>query len=425
LLNRDKVFTVLKALDKETYLKISKIYESEIDKKLTNLKRDLVNSKNLEKYCACGEIFSLDYTLGKLHKIETKDVREILYNYDKLINKLCSYYAKLSSRLSLKALSLQFKTIYNLHKFHTVVNDFVAEKFSSFYQTELESFRYAVYYYKGEILAYADTFHVLIDFPDLKEEFRVKIFQSNLLQNLLNKENYGLFNHLLEDFLDFENAYSEFHDKIIKKLLKTLDKNIEQYQLKTFEILFLAVLGLTSLLIVNFVVYQYGISRFENTIQKLEERIFKDPLTGLLNRRFFNVYLLKRMNKDKSPISFILLDLDNFKQINDTYGHDFGDKVLRHVARILKNGIRKDDIAVRWGGEEFGIFVKAPLNVATKLAERLRRRLEETSIEGIKITASFGVGEYRGEDPKEFFRKVDEALYRAKRNGKNRVEKAT
>ncbi len=117
--------------------------------------------------------------------------------------------------------------------------------------------------------------------------------------------------------------------------------------------------------------------------------------------------------------------MDNFKQINDTYGHDFGDKVLRHVARILRNGIRKDDIAVRWGGEEFGIFVKAPLEVAEKLAERIRRKLENTPVEGIKITASFGVGEYRGEDPKEFFRKVDEALYRAKRNGKNRVEKVT
>ena len=245
-----------------------------------------------------------------------------------------------------------------------------------------------------------------------------------MLQNLLTGKDYVYPTPLVGDFLNFEGEFSAFHNEILEKLLNTLERNIEHYWLKTFEVLILAVLGLTSLLVVNFVVYQYGVSRFESTIQKLEERMFKDPLTGLLNRRFFNAYLLKRLKTDPPPTSFILIDLDNFKQINDTYGHDFGDKVLRHVARILKRSIRKEDIAVRWGGEEFGIFVKAPLEVAVKLAERLRKRLEENPVDGIKITASFGVGEYKGEDPKEFFKKVDEALYRAKRKGKNRVEKA-
>ena len=81
-------------------------------------------------------------------------------------------------------------------------------------------------------------------------------------------------------------------------------------------------------------------------------------------------------------------------------------------------------MALRWGGEEFGIFVNAPLEEAKKLAERIRKRLEESPVDGVKITASFGVGEYRGEDPKEFFQKVDQALYRAKKMGKNRVEVA-
>ena len=428
LLNRDKVFTILKTLDKEIYVKISKRYESGLsglDEKVKNLKKVVMNKKNKKKYCLCKEVANLDHILAELHKANTKDIKIFLYSYNNLINKLCSHYAELSSKLSLKFLSLQFKTIYNLHKFHTVVSDFVAEQISSFYQTGLRSFRDTIYHYRGKIFAYADTFQVFIDFPDLKEEFKVKILQNNLLQNLLMGGNYTSFNGLLEDFIFFENSYSDFHDKILKKLLKTLNKSIEQYRLKTFEVLFLAAIGLISLLIVNYIVYRYGISQVESTIQKLKEKSFKDPLTGLLNRRFFNTYLSKKMREERSPISFILLDLDNFKWINDTYGHDFGDKVLRHVARILKNGIRKDDIAVRVGGEEFGIFVKGHLEVAEKLAERIRRKLENSPVDGVKITASFGVGEYRGEDPKEFFRKVDEALYRAKRNGKNRVEKAT
>jgi len=423
LLNGDKVFTVLKNYGGETHLKISQRYEREIEERLKDLKRDLSN-RNIEKYCSCADIFTLDSALSRLRQAENRSVKEILQAYDRLINKLCAYYAELSSKLSLKALSLQFKTLYNLHKFHTVVNDLVAERLAAFYQPVRGDLRYSLYYYRGEILAYADTFYVLIDFPHLKEKFRTHIFGHPMLQNLLTGKDYVYPNPLVGDFLNFEGEFSAFHNEVLEKLLHTLERNIEHYWLKTFEVLILAVLGLTSLLVVNFVVYQYGVSRFESTIQKLEERIFKDPLTGLLNRRFFNAYLLKRLKTDPPPTSFILIDLDNFKQINDTYGHDFGDKVLRHVARILKRSIRKEDIAVRWGGEEFGIFVKAPLEVAVKLAERLRKRLEENPVDGIKITASFGVGEYKGEDPKEFFKKVDEALYRAKRKGKNRVEKA-
>jgi diguanylate cyclase (GGDEF)-like protein len=425
LLNGDKVFTVLKTFGDEESLQISERYEREIGEKLQKLKKDLIHNKALDKYCSCGEIFNLDSALYRLRQGKNKDVKGILQAYDNLINELCAYYAELSSKLSLKALSLQFKTLYNLHKFHTVVNDLVAERLALFYQPPKGNPLYSFYYYRGEILAYADTFYVLIDFPLLKEKFKKQIFGYPMLQNLLKGMNYPYPTPLINDFLGFEREFSNFHNEILKKLLQTLEKNIEHYWLKTFEVLILAVVGLTSLLVVNFVVYQYGVSRFESTIQKLEERIFKDPLTGLLNRRFFNAYLLKRLKSDPSPTSFILLDLDNFKRINDTYGHDFGDRVLRHVARILRRSIRKEDIAVRWGGEEFGIFVKAPLDVALKLAERVRKRLEESPIDGIKITASFGVGEYKGEDPKEFFKKVDEALYRAKRKGKNRVEKAT
>ena len=149
------------------------------------------------------------------------------------------------------------------------------------------------------------------------------------------------------------------------------------------------------------------------------EQALTCPLTGLPNRRALEMALEReaaRVERGEKPFAFILLDLDDFKRVNDEKGHQEGDRLLQRVAQYLKTHVRQGDLVGRWGGEEFAILRPAtdPLG-AERLAERLREGLA-----ALGVSASFGVVLYRG-DLQELFLRADRALYRAKALGKNRV----
>lgn len=156
----------------------------------------------------------------------------------------------------------------------------------------------------------------------------------------------------------------------------------------------------------------------------------KDFLTGLLNRRALNEIFKKYVEISEltgQPISLIIADIDHFKKINDTYGHLAGDAALKHFANIIKNNLRKSDYVFRIGGEEFLILLpNTSLEEATKIAENLRQRLEESPLEyenkNIKLTASFGVAELKDHSNlNQLIKEADEKLYIAKKEGRNRV----
>lgn len=162
--------------------------------------------------------------------------------------------------------------------------------------------------------------------------------------------------------------------------------------------------------------------------KRVEELSITDRLTGLYNRlkldELFALYLhiAKRHEKD---FSILLLDIDKFKSVNDTYGHQVGDSVLKELSDILKKNIRTEDAVGRWGGEEFLILLpSSSMNEALLLAQKLRRLIEEHSFKTVgQKTASFGLATYHtGDDEKSMVARADEALYRAKENGRNRVE---
>jgi diguanylate cyclase (GGDEF)-like protein len=168
----------------------------------------------------------------------------------------------------------------------------------------------------------------------------------------------------------------------------------------------------------------------KNYEKKLNELAGSDPLTGSYNRRFFyevaQVYF-NQMLRSVKPLSIIMLDLDHFKQINDTYGHLKGDIVLQQVTYVCKNLVRVQDIFSRFGGEEFVIALpETSLSNAMLVAERLRRAIEALKIEfdDIHITASFGVAETIGETDLSLdilINRADEAMYVAKHAGRNQV----
>jgi len=153
------------------------------------------------------------------------------------------------------------------------------------------------------------------------------------------------------------------------------------------------------------------------------DQALTDPLTGLPNRRALEMAMEReaaRVERGGAPFSLVLVDLDDFKRINDERGHPEGDRLLKEVGRYLVAHVRREDLVGRWGGEEFALLLPEtnPLQ-AERLAERLREGLK-----ALGVTASFGVAGYRG-DLLDLYQRADRALYRAKAGGKDRVERHT
>jgi diguanylate cyclase (GGDEF)-like protein/PAS domain S-box-containing protein len=161
--------------------------------------------------------------------------------------------------------------------------------------------------------------------------------------------------------------------------------------------------------------------------QEMEHLASIDKLTGIYNRhKFEELFSLEaeRTRRFSSPLSLILLDIDHFKSVNDTYGHDIGDDVLKHFSSIIKSNIRQIDIFARWGGEEF--LVLSPGTNLTEVgvfAEKLRLAIEKASFPTVNnVTVSVGLSEFEeGDTFSNLFKRADKALYFAKNNGRNQV----
>lgn len=162
--------------------------------------------------------------------------------------------------------------------------------------------------------------------------------------------------------------------------------------------------------------------------KRIEELSITDRLTGLYNRLKLDEVLSLHVSlaqRHQSIFSTIILDIDKFKSVNDTYGHQVGDTLLQEIAQVLKNNVRLEDIIGRWGGEEFlMVLPNTTHDGAMLLAQKLRKAIEQTAFSTVGTrTSSFGVASYIvGDDTKTIVGRADEALYRAKEGGRNRVE---
>jgi diguanylate cyclase (GGDEF)-like protein len=155
-----------------------------------------------------------------------------------------------------------------------------------------------------------------------------------------------------------------------------------------------------------------------------------DPLSGLFNRRYFHERLeeeLDRARRHNTTVSLLMIDIDNFKAINDRYGHLAGDAVIRGIGDILKRSVRRFDLCTRFGGEEFAIVMpgSGPENSAP-VAERIRQRIEafkppDGELADLRVTASIGMSVSSGGSARELIAYADQALYQAKEEGKNRL----
>lgn len=182
------------------------------------------------------------------------------------------------------------------------------------------------------------------------------------------------------------------------------------------------------------------IKHLEAEIARLKNLVYRDDLTGMLNRRGFNEeagkvfkYMYSKhglsLNRqgDTLPFSIVFIDIDDFKKVNDKYGHDEGDKVLKHTAKIMGRILRKNDIYARWGGEEFVVALpQSNKKTAVKVAEKLCNAFADSKIKlggkPVQVTMSVGIVMHSNEiNLHQMIEKADQAMYKAKKRGKNQV----
>jgi diguanylate cyclase (GGDEF)-like protein len=214
----------------------------------------------------------------------------------------------------------------------------------------------------------------------------------------------------------------------------------------THEIFASRVLGIIVTLLVALMslIYLFGKERWIHDNVQMDKRLklqelardlrfqaTTDSLTGLFNRLKFNQALAAEISRSMrygTSLSLLLYDVDNFKTVNDTHGHQIGDKVLVQLSRFVPSLLRNTDLLARWGGEEFVILTPgADGEMAYQTAEKLRIAIEHARFDSIgMVTCSFGVAEYvQGDTADTLISRADDALYRAKLNGRNRVELAS
>jgi len=171
---------------------------------------------------------------------------------------------------------------------------------------------------------------------------------------------------------------------------------------------------------------------FKGYLDTCEEAAFTDHLTGLANRRRFERQLEREVTRTLRygrPFCLLLLDIDHFKAVNDTHGHEAGDEAIRQLSKTLQAGTRGIDLAARIGGEEFAVLLtETTFEAGVEVAERLRHAIKQEGIPTVgHNTASFGVAEFPAcaQTGRELLMTTDAAMYEAKRQGRDRVERAT
>lgn len=176
--------------------------------------------------------------------------------------------------------------------------------------------------------------------------------------------------------------------------------------------------------------YKNEVAQLNENIRKYRQETITDHLTGLNNRKYMDIKLneeIVRHTRHRQPFCILLIDIDDFKKINDVYGHVVGDQVIKHLSNVIKTHVRKSDFSFRYGGEEFLILLlNTDIENSVRIAEQIRQKVETTHFtlkdKKFVITITVGVAQYINGEPSEvFIERADKNLYNGKRMGKNRV----
>ena len=287
----------------------------------------------------------------------------------------------------------------------------------------------------------------LIDTKEIEKEVNVINRNKNNINEIENKAYDLISQGKKEKATDVMKSWDYIHNQ--RELIKATEnlRNIVHTHVQArisfgkniMYITFVTIFLLFGLLVFSWYV---SIKSWRNNIKKRKEKEdeiiylnYHDSLTDLYNRRYLMQSAkeeIERAQRYDISLSFMMIDIDHFKKVNDDYGHAAGDEVLKNLATEIKNGIREIDIAGRLGGEEFGVLLpETDLNKAEKLAERLRKIIEKRCFQyqklTISITVSIGITTYSNKDfnMDDLLKRADIALYEAKSRGRNCIVKNT
>ena len=298
----------------------------------------------------------------------------------------------------------------------------------------------------GQIMTVSDLLSKPLDLRTLDSVERMLkdvIYKQSSLKKSLQDANDRL-RQMLAVFVDrlgdFSSTTSEYHDKIeacavrisSARDISELSSVLEEVMQETRTVQLTAARSHDEISDMRRRVTEAEreVKRLQQELSQASEMVRIDPLTGALNRKGMEEAMereVARTRRHESPLSVSLLDVDNFKQINDTLGHRAGDSALKHLAEVARETIRPQDTLVRYGGEEFVILLpETSMEDAVKVMERVQRELTRRYFmldnNKLLITFSAGVAELgANEEPSEAVRRADQAMYLAKRAGKNRV----
>ncbi|MDY0233095.1 MAG: diguanylate cyclase [Sulfurimonas sp.] len=256
-------------------------------------------------------------------------------------------------------------------------------------------------------------------FNKLKESIELDK-QSQIVE--IGDRTYILFNDLcLDDYKGEMLAKILIAKDITQKVIENRDSIILVNILN-----FLILLVCFILIYIIFTKYSSSLKKAHSNISKLEVEVETDTLTGINNRASLNNFLQKRVTIS-NEYALIFFDIDHFKKINDTYGHDTGDAILKELTSIIKKDLRVDDLFARWGGEEFAIVLRSRnLENAVKITQKIKEKIcSNLFCKNIKLTCSFGVTMIdKPHKMNEVFKRADELLYEAKDAGRDCIRYA-
>jgi len=292
---------------------------------------------------------------------------------------------------------------------------------------------------------------VILESDDLYRDY----FESNLLGMAktslekgwihVNEKLYKMLGYSREELFKLswdDLTYPDDLEKDVKQFNLVLDGKIDDYHLQKrflkksgdiiYTKLYVKCIRNNDRSVNHFIALIEDISELKRVEEELKFLASVDPMTKLYNRRYFidiSREILDLANRNKTDTSVMMLDIDKFKNINDTYGHSVGDDVIIKIASLLKKSSRESDIICRWGGEEFIILLpQTNINGAVAISQKIREKIENSTItlsenKSLKFTISIGVSQLICEDEnvEMLINRADKALYEAKESGRNKV----
>ena len=317
------------------------------------------------------------------------------------------------------------------------INIFI-DNLTSFFETD-DLLNQKIKKLKEEI-KHLETFDSIKRF---KSEVKDLFLKLGVIERVLEEEKKELKNIILllaenlKEFIGNSDSYAKSLDEFIIKIQQTDDigeiKKLKMRIMKTTLMIKDKTLQIKEKLSKADMMLKQAkekMKKLEREMAIAKEKALYDGLTGIYNRAVFNDRIVKeieRAKREKRNLSFIMLDIDNFKKINDNYGHQTGDMVLKILTSQIKKIIRDFDFFARYGGEEFALILPdTDIKTAKEIAERIRKKIEHTKIifkgERIPVTISIGCTELKDNDTeKTLIERADSALYEAKKSGRNKV----